>query len=255
MYVECPECGTVFRVSTAMLTQADGQVRCGECGAVFDGMATLSAFAPQKAEPAGQAEDLQPSLALGEPEPVVAEPASEEPPAQIPEPEPAAPAVQTPTGRPILGTLLWGLLGLALIATLAGQWIYEARNELHAKPATAPFIERYCAVLGCDLPPRRDLERIELVSRNVFSHPNVDNALMITASLVNTAPFAQPYPDVQVSLMDLQGRLVATRRFTPVEYVSGPVMPEGMEPGSPVALKLEIADPGSHALAFEFDFY
>lgn len=35
MQAECPHCNTVFRVSESQLEQANGQVRCGHCLAIF----------------------------------------------------------------------------------------------------------------------------------------------------------------------------------------------------------------------------
>jgi predicted Zn finger-like uncharacterized protein len=42
MYTSCPECGTVFRISTTDLRAAEGVVRCGHCSATFNAVATLS---------------------------------------------------------------------------------------------------------------------------------------------------------------------------------------------------------------------
>lgn len=42
MYTSCPECGTVFRISTHDLRVADGYVRCGHCSATFSAIATLT---------------------------------------------------------------------------------------------------------------------------------------------------------------------------------------------------------------------
>ena len=42
MYTQCPECGTVFRVTAAVLRAAQGQVRCGVCDANFDALRFLS---------------------------------------------------------------------------------------------------------------------------------------------------------------------------------------------------------------------
>jgi predicted Zn finger-like uncharacterized protein len=35
-YTRCPGCRTVFRVTTVQLALREGQVRCGQCRAVFD---------------------------------------------------------------------------------------------------------------------------------------------------------------------------------------------------------------------------
>lgn len=51
MYTSCPECGTVFRISTTDLRVAEGQVRCGHCSATFNAIATLSDTPPPSATP------------------------------------------------------------------------------------------------------------------------------------------------------------------------------------------------------------
>lgn len=42
MFTSCPECGTVFRVTTHELRQAEGYVRCGHCSATFNAVASLT---------------------------------------------------------------------------------------------------------------------------------------------------------------------------------------------------------------------
>jgi predicted Zn finger-like uncharacterized protein len=51
MFTTCPECGTVFRVTTAQLRMAEGFVRCGHCAAEFNALATLSDELPTPAAP------------------------------------------------------------------------------------------------------------------------------------------------------------------------------------------------------------
>ncbi|TFG87824.1 MAG: DUF3426 domain-containing protein [Chromatiales bacterium] len=49
MYTSCPECGTVFRISTNDLRVAEGHVRCGHCSATFNAVAPLSDEPPRSA--------------------------------------------------------------------------------------------------------------------------------------------------------------------------------------------------------------
>lgn len=42
MYTQCPECGTVFRLSADTLRLAQGEVRCGICSTVFNAVESLS---------------------------------------------------------------------------------------------------------------------------------------------------------------------------------------------------------------------
>ena len=42
MITQCPACGTHFRVTPEQLQAHQGQVRCGRCMAVFDGLQALA---------------------------------------------------------------------------------------------------------------------------------------------------------------------------------------------------------------------
>ena len=50
MYTSCPECGTVFRITTNDLRLAEGHVRCGHCSATFNAVATLTDEPPSSAK-------------------------------------------------------------------------------------------------------------------------------------------------------------------------------------------------------------
>ena len=45
-YTRCPGCATVFRVKPEQLALRNGQVRCGHCKTVFDGVAQAVSLAP-----------------------------------------------------------------------------------------------------------------------------------------------------------------------------------------------------------------
>ncbi|MDQ6922849.1 MAG: zinc-ribbon domain-containing protein, partial [Pseudomonadota bacterium] len=40
-FTRCPGCNTIFRVTAPQLELRAGQVRCGHCHTVFDGVASL----------------------------------------------------------------------------------------------------------------------------------------------------------------------------------------------------------------------
>jgi predicted Zn finger-like uncharacterized protein len=66
-FTRCPGCNTIFRVTPPQLALRDGQVRCGHCHTVFNGLASLVSLAPQlrpKPEPDFDDPALGPFLAL-----------------------------------------------------------------------------------------------------------------------------------------------------------------------------------------------
>src|SRR5215813_9345174 len=78
-FTRCPTCKTIFRVTSAQLAMRSGQVRCGHCRTVFDGVAALVSLAPRP-RPQAESDDA----ALGPPTVTLRsaqalQPASEEP--------------------------------------------------------------------------------------------------------------------------------------------------------------------------------
>lgn len=47
MYAQCPECLTLYELDAATLAQAHGTVGCGQCGATFSALATLTERLPE----------------------------------------------------------------------------------------------------------------------------------------------------------------------------------------------------------------
>ena len=284
MFTHCPNCEAVFQVDAVILSKANGQVRCGRCAAVFFaleylhdtaeealaartsmGGSTGLAGQPEAREAVGVEEGAAEAGEFPE-----AEAASEGEEAQEEKPEQAEAEGMQPAESLAAGLLAeeakaagqggrmlgWAAI-IALLLVLAAQVVYYERFALAGNPLWRPAMETFCNVLGCSLPLKPDLGRIVMIDRSVREHPQVDGALLVSATIVNRAPFAQPYPFVGLRLADVSGNLQAGRWFRPEEYLPGGKVPEGgMPPGEPVHLVLEILDPGTGAetLSYRFDF-
>ncbi len=266
MQTSCPACHALFRIARADLEAAGGWVCCGECGHVFDARSALQQELPFEADAetggavsAGAAAQDNHANAV---------------PAQSPGSGTSVRASRALHGllisdleaesdgrarraeaRSWWGIALWGMVNAALVAALAVQLLFVQREAFAQDPSLRPVLVQLCAVAGCTLPPRRDLDRIELTRRHVYDHPNVEGALLIDLTLVNQAPFAQPYPVLAVTLGDLRGEPVARRHFEPREYEPRLGAQARMAPGSPVNIVLEVRDPGPDARTFDLDFY
>lgn len=149
-------------------------------------------------------------------------------------------------------TLAWGGACLLLILLLGAQAAYQERYQLLAIEPLEPWVRAACQPLNCHLPERRDLGALRIAQRQVASHPQQPGALMVTALIENRAGFAQPHPIVELTFMDVMGRPLAARRFQPLDYLPGP--PSPIPPGQSAELRLELKDPGSEAVAYEFRF-
>ena len=164
-----------------------------------------------------------------------------------------------------LSTLLWASAILILTATLTVQYAWFNRSQLNQIPQIQAWLEKTCQQFECKELTLRDPAKIELVSRNVYSHPNEKNALMINVTMKNNADFAQPYPVLQISFSDRRGGIMAARRFRPAEYLAAQQNNTGQqttenkphtlfEPGSNMTFTMAIQDPGKQAMTYEFDF-
>jgi hypothetical protein len=146
------------------------------------------------------------------------------------------------------------LLVLTLGLVLLGLYAYRERSTLHNHAVARPVMLAVCSVLECKVPSRVELDKLKLLQRSVYSHPTVDNALVINVAFRNDAPFEQRYPVLVIRLSDRNGRLVARRDFQPNEYFDAWQPGATIDAGKRLDISLEVSDPGRNAHSFELDF-
>ena len=251
MQTECPHCNTIFRVKENQLEQADGQVRCGHCLAIFTAENPYNT-GTYKAE--GHSEN-----SLKDPEIITQQDASETEDtyivADVIPPELRAESRKGKNHFGFLGTFILTLLILTSISGLFLQYAYYNRNNLVKITDLRPWLETMCQQVHCTLPPPSDRKKIILSSKNIFSHPNVEGALMVSASIVNQADFSQSYPIIELRFENVRGKTIAGRRFNAIEYLGIPEEQiSQMHPDVPVNINLEIKDPGNDMVSYEFAF-
>jgi predicted Zn finger-like uncharacterized protein len=108
-----------------------------------------------------------------------------------------------------------------------------------------------CPVIGCKVPTLVDRTQISAYNLVVRNHPEAKNALIVDAIILNKAPFPQPFPDIVLAFSTLDETPVASRRFTPNEYLGGELAGMDHIPiKQPVHITLELADPGPTAVNY-----
>ncbi len=152
-----------------------------------------------------------------------------------------------PSGTP------WLIGSLLLMFTLVLQVVYHSRDELARDVNLRPWLIQMCEVLNCAVSQPYDIKQIEIIGRDVRSHPSADKALIVSTTLINNATFVQPFPLLTMVFSDINGTKIAQRRFTPREYLSNAVdLATGMTPDMPIRIDLELVDPGKTAVNYEF---
>jgi len=150
----------------------------------------------------------------------------------------------------------WLLLIFAsvLLVSVVALSRSDFRVFLYNQPMTRAVAQAVCGVFPCTVPPRVNLGAIKAVSRSVASHPSAENALTVSVVLRNDADFAQPFPELIVRFTNRTGRLVASRRFAPNEYLDAWHPSDKMSISQIVPIRLDVTDPGENASSFELDF-
>ena len=150
----------------------------------------------------------------------------------------------------------YGVAALALLVLLAGQYVFFMPEDATRRyPQWRGAIESLCVQVGCVLPERRDPGRIRVVSRDVRVHPRLEGVMQIKATLTNSAPYRQPYPQVQFTLFNVNGQTIATRVFQPSEYLGRRIAASArLRPQTPFQVELDVLAPEEAAVSFEFSF-
>ena len=247
MQAECPYCHTIFRLTATQLEIADGMVRCGVCHEVFN---ALEKDAPATAQASSEInkQGIKGSSDFSSPTDKLFEEQSKLIPDNF-----RIPDVYQTSSR--LTNIAWALAIMLASASLVLEYMWFNRNQLLSDQALKPWVMKMCDFADCELMAVRDVEQIEMLTRNIYSHPNIKDALMVSITMINHATFAQPNPVVQIDFSDVRGNVVAARRFSPDEYFQ--IDKDNLrllEPNKPVSFGLEIQDPGGQAMTYEFTF-
>ena len=257
-YTRCPGCATVFRVTPAQLALRDGQVRCGHCKTVFDGVAQAVSLAPSvrtERDPSldeaalgpptvtlRDARSLEPAPAPPEVpvEPEI-EPSSEEI-AEVPYEERFSPAPRPTSKRKriVLYTIAIALLVLLIVA----QAIFHFRDAIAAHwPPARSALQSLCDAAGCAIHPLRDpaMGYLSIEASDLQADPAHRGLLILTATLRNRAAWSLSYPYLELTLTDAQDRVVVRRALAPTDYAGGTVdLQRGIPPNGEAAVKVFI---------------
>jgi Protein of unknown function (DUF3426) len=142
----------------------------------------------------------------------------------------------------------------ALTLVLALQWLLADRARLAADAQWRPLLSTLCRMLACDLPPWREPTAFTLLQRDVRQHPGVPGALRVSATFRNDARWSQPWPELRLSLSDVNGQTAGERSFRADEYLGGaPSQPE-LASGESATVAMDVLEPAARIVAYDFSF-
>jgi len=225
MFTPCPHCGFLVAGPARQRPAA-----CPRCGQPLEESAHDA--------PAAAGADLAPPASAG------AIAATAAPPATSAAPRFAAVRRRTAAWP-------WAVVA-ALVLLLLVQVVLADRARLAADARWRPLLESACAMLRCSLPPWREPSAFVMLDRRV-SQAGTPDALRVDATFRNDARWPQPWPALQLSLSDADGRVLGSGVFTPEQYL-GHAPREPLAPGQSAQVTFLVREPAPGTVAFAFEF-
>ncbi len=219
-------------------------MQCGQCGRTFSALSFLF-----DEWPAGEAHRpaTGPNTAL----PVLgpaskADAESEEAPSENDEADPskAKPRQQA-----------WALATAALVILTIANIGWTFRQPLLDQPKINTWLKQAGWLQVEQQGLLKEPQQIQLVSRDMHTHPTRSGILVLSLTFVNLAQRNQVFPELEITLMDAANQAVAQRRLQPEEYLrAGADTQTGLATDVYLPVLLELGDPGERAVGFEIQF-
>ena len=265
---QCPACQTLFKVQADALSASGGKGRCSTCNKVFNAFehrfdpdavaSTIEADADEAviSDTTGQSAETPSFSEQYTAEEVIAEPPQEP---EIHIQHAVATAVEVPETLFQRQRFDWPKLvkplttiALLLIILLAQTALFFRSSLVASHPQSYPTLATVCKLLRCsvDLPRRAGLIIIE--DHSLRSDPDHVDLLILEGSFKNGARYPQAYPLLQLTLTNKPNSSVASRGFTPQEYLpAGTNAALGIAPGKIINFHLNLGVTGIQSNAYQ----
>ena len=240
---QCPQCATTLQADIALLQRSNGWARCGRCHFLFDvvnhvGIPTLTPAAEPADSGEAPADTPNESTNLSDLSDVSAsddvvvdqlfekvvtgfDPALNTPQSERIEAVDRLPLVEPPPIANPSASALWRavlniLIGLLLFA-LIGQLLYLQRDHLQERwPDASVQLLSMCQPVGCEVPLKRDLNAVKIISSSVVQLSGGVLQLNVVIENGSTEPIETP--EVWLSLANADGIAFAAQGFGPDDW-------------------------------------
>ncbi len=207
----CPHCDTRFKITKAQLEAHHGMVRCGHCLQAFD---TSPNFTPDQLDLQLELPILEKLVTADEGKVVVLQPMT------------LAEQVTFVQDNRDSGfdakrrSWPWAVAAFMLLLILVAQAGYFFRVDLAAQvPVLKPALLESCRILKCSIPLPHHADLMSIESSGLEADPANENLITLNALLRNRAHYPQSFPDLELTLNDIQDQPLARRKFLPNDYL------------------------------------
>ena len=242
MFTRCPQCKVVHPLNAALVSHARGLVQCGECGRTFSALSFLF-----DSWPSGQAHG--PAQGPNAAPPVLQVSTKADDKTETPDSDEQADSENKPK------RLAWGLAtGMLVLLTIVNiAWTFRA--PILENPEVSAWMNKSGWLQTKPEGLLKDPQHMQLVSRDMHTHPTRSGILVLSLTFVNLAQYSQEFPQLEVTLLDAANQPVARRRLKPADYLRpGADIKSGLAKDVYLPVLLELGDPGEQAVGFEIRF-
>ena len=216
----CPHCFTLFHVREEQLAISQGKVRCGKCQHVFDALTFLAEAPPTSGPPVTPITD--------DPKPVA-------------DLAPVDVKLATSKTKPLLPKWLLLLISALLLLSAGFQAIYFSRSSIAANwPILRPHLIAACDLLDCKVGLPQQAELLTIDDSDMKLDAEREGVIHLSATLMNNAPFTQAYPLLEITLTDAYDKPLVRRLVSPMEYLPGQAIDNGIPAGESLQLRLAL---------------
>lgn len=250
----CPNCQTQFIVTDEQLSQYNGKVRCGQCLNVFDATKELvnleTASGDENIEFYSAAiedsevqeyKSITNEIQANEAQEIVNRAFLQDSQASYFNKNEKPSAVTK-----ALPAWLLGLFAFVLVIAAILQSIYFSRTEIALYyPNIKPYLALACEKIACSVDLPKKIEFIIIDDSDMQEDADYAGLIHLSSTLINQAGFSQAYPNIELTLTDIEDKPKLRRIFKPLEY-----LPEhtdvnaGLAAGGEVKVKLAITATG-----------
>lgn len=244
MFTRCPQCKTVHPLTAEVISHSRGLVQCGQCGRSFSSLSFLFDEWPsgEANRPASGPDATLPILGRAKKADSSAEKTSD----PNSEPDPS----NTKPRQPV-----WAISTALLVLLTLVNITWTFREPLLNSPQINNWMKQAGWLQVEQQGLLKDPKQIQLISRDMHSHPTRSGILVLSLTFVNLAQQSQVFPELEITLMDAGNRPVAQRQFHPVDYLRpGADTQAGLAADVFLPVLLELGDPGDLAVGFEIQF-
>lgn len=244
MFTRCPQCQTVHPLTAEVISHSRGLVQCGKCGRSFSSLSFLFDEWPsgEANRPASGPDATLPILGRVKKADTTAEKTSDQ---DIdPDPVNAKPA-----------QLIWAVSTALLVLLTIVNIAWTFREPLLNSPRINTWMMQTGWLQVEQQGLLKDPQQIQLISRDMHTHPTRSGILVLSLTFVNLAQHSQVFPELEITLMDAANQPVAQRQFHPLDYLRPDADTQaGLAADVFLPVLLELGDPGELAVGFEIRF-